>query len=63
MEIVNTLGIDIMRLLHGEEAYEYFTPIYAGDVLTSTTIVVEIYQKEKKTNPVSLWTLPFWRPT
>ncbi|MEI7590782.1 MAG: MaoC family dehydratase N-terminal domain-containing protein [Deltaproteobacteria bacterium] len=51
MEIVGTLGINLMRLLHGEEAYEYFAPIYAGDALTSLTKVVEIYQKKKKDKP------------
>ncbi|MCF8053640.1 MAG: MaoC family dehydratase N-terminal domain-containing protein [Deltaproteobacteria bacterium] len=51
MKIVADLGIDIFRLLHGEESYEYFAPIHPGDVLTSSMKVVDIYQKEKKDKP------------
>ena len=29
-----SLGINLMRVLHGEEDYEYLAPIYPGDVLT-----------------------------
>jgi len=48
---ISDLGIDLFRLLHGEEAYEYFAPIYPNDSLTSVTKVVDIYQKEKKDKP------------
>lgn len=29
-----TLGIDLTRILHGQEEYEYLAPIYPGDTLT-----------------------------
>jgi len=35
------LGIDVARILHGEEEYEYIAPIYPGDVLTGTTTLVD----------------------
>jgi acyl dehydratase len=35
------LGINVARILHGEEEYEYLAPIYPGDVLTGTTTLVE----------------------
>jgi acyl dehydratase len=51
MGVVNTLGIDLGRLLHGEEEYEYFGCVCAGDVLTSKMKVVDMYAKEKKGKP------------
>ena len=35
------LGIDVRRILHGEEEFEYIAPIYPGDVLTGTTTLVD----------------------
>jgi acyl dehydratase len=35
------LGINVARILHGEEAYEYLAPIYPNDVLTGTTTLVD----------------------
>ena len=51
MGIVNTLGINLGRLLHGEEEYEYFGSICAGDVLTGKMKVVDMYNKERKVKP------------
>jgi acyl dehydratase len=35
------MGISVMRILHGEEEYEYIAPIYPGDVLTGVMTVAE----------------------
>ncbi len=35
-EIMTEIGIDIKRLLHAKEAYEYFAPIYPGDKIKGT---------------------------
>lgn len=35
------LGLNVMRILHGEEEYEYLTPIYPGDILTGVVTIVE----------------------
>jgi acyl dehydratase len=35
------IGIDVARILHGEEEYEYLAPISPGDVLTGTTTLVD----------------------
>ena len=51
MEAANTLGINMGRLLHGEEEYEYFSSVCAGDVITGQTKVVNMYDKEKKDKP------------
>ncbi len=36
-----SLGINVARILHGEEEYEYLAPIYPNDVLTGTTTVAD----------------------
>jgi acyl dehydratase len=40
------MGIDLARLLHGEQQFEYFTPICAGDVITLQSTVTDIYDKK-----------------
>ncbi len=47
-EIVNALGIDLSRLLHSEEEYEYYGNIYAGDIITRKMKVVEMYERGKR---------------
>ncbi len=49
--MLQEVGIDLVRLLHGEEEYEYLLPIHPGDVMTGVTRVVEMYDKEKKGKP------------
>jgi acyl dehydratase len=34
------VGLNIMRILHGEEEYQYQAPIYPGDLLTGVTTIV-----------------------
>lgn len=36
-DILGKLGVDIGRILHGEQHFTYFKPIYAGDTITLTT--------------------------
>jgi acyl dehydratase len=36
-----SLGINVMRILHGEEEYEYLAPIYPGDTLTGVMTPVD----------------------
>ncbi|HOJ64159.1 MAG TPA: MaoC family dehydratase N-terminal domain-containing protein [Spirochaetota bacterium] len=36
------IGIDIKRLLHAKEEYEYFSPIYPGDILKGVMSVDSI---------------------
>lgn len=51
MPMITALGINLGRLLHGEEEYEYFKPIHPGDVITCKTKVTDMYDKEKKKKP------------
>ena len=41
-------GMDMRRVLHGEQEFEYVRPVRAGDVLTSTSEVKDTYEKEGK---------------
>jgi acyl dehydratase len=40
-EQLTSIGINVMRILHGEEEYEYLAPINAGDTLTGVTTVID----------------------
>lgn len=51
LPLIQALGIDLIRLLHGEEEYYYFGEINPGDIMTGTSKVVEMYEKEKKDKP------------
>lgn len=33
------IGVDIQKLLHAKEEYEYFSPIYPGDVIEGSVMV------------------------
>ncbi|HPR15586.1 MAG TPA: MaoC family dehydratase N-terminal domain-containing protein [Smithella sp.] len=45
--MVTALGINLKRLLHREEEYEYFGPIHAGDIITRKMKVADIIKKGK----------------
>src|SRR3546814_15127426 len=42
----NGLGVDMMRILHGEQGFTYHAPAYVGDRLTITTTTEDIYAKK-----------------
>ena len=42
----NGLGVDMARVLHGEQSFSYHQPIHAGDTLTLTTTTSDIYAKK-----------------
>lgn len=42
----NGLGIDMRRILHGEQQFTHHRPIYAGDRMTLTTTTADIYDKK-----------------
>lgn len=43
---IKTIGGDVLRLLHGEEEFEYHGLIRPGDVITGQTQVVSIEEKK-----------------
>jgi acyl dehydratase len=40
------LGMDLRRVLHGEQEFEYLRPIHPGDVLTAVTRCEKMFEKE-----------------
>ena len=40
------LGIDLRFVLHGEQAFTYHKPAFAGDVLTATPKITDVYSKK-----------------
>ena len=45
-KLTEDMGIDISRILHGEQHFEYHKPVYAGDTLTFSTEITDIYDKK-----------------
>jgi len=39
------LGVSLGKVLHGEQGFEYFLPVVAGDTVTITSQVKDIYDK------------------
>ena len=48
MRVVEALGVDLGKMLHNEEEYEYLGYVYAGDVVTCKMKVVEMYERGKR---------------
>ena len=40
------MGIDLSSVLHGEQEFTYHEMAYAGDELTSSSVVVDIFEKK-----------------
>jgi acyl dehydratase len=40
------LGIDLRKLLHAAQSFRYFAPIHAGDRLTFTSRIGNVFQKK-----------------
>ncbi|HQL00816.1 MAG TPA: MaoC family dehydratase N-terminal domain-containing protein [Smithellaceae bacterium] len=48
MGIIRELGVDVAKLLHSEEDYEYLAPICAGDTITRKMKVADMYERGRK---------------
>jgi acyl dehydratase len=46
LDAENGMGVDMRRILHGEQRFEYHRQIYAGDRVTLVTTTSEIYEKK-----------------
>ena len=40
------MGIELAKVLHGEQKFEYFVPICAGDTITLQDEITDIYDKK-----------------
>ena len=44
-DLLGVLGVDLGKVLHGEQSFEYKKLAYAGDVLRYQTVIKDIYDK------------------
>jgi acyl dehydratase len=44
--LLDTLGVPIERILHGEQSFTYHAPVCAGDVLSVESRISDIYSKK-----------------
>ena len=42
------LGINLVMVVHGEQGFEFFDVLRAGEVVTTTGSITEIYEKSQK---------------
>lgn len=45
-ESVPTVSFDLRRILHGEQEFEFFKPIFVGDLLTGTARISDVFERE-----------------
>jgi acyl dehydratase len=46
MQLIETLDIDLGKVLHGEQRFDYHVPVCAGDTLRFQSKVSDIYDKK-----------------
>jgi acyl dehydratase len=46
--LVDALGLDLSRVLHGEAAWQYVVPVRMGDTLTAKQIIKDVALREGK---------------
>lgn len=46
LPIIGLLDLDLARVLHGSQEFEYFGLIYAGDSITRQSRIIDIYHKK-----------------
>ncbi len=46
LPVLGLFDLDIARILHGAQEFEYFTPICAGDVITIKARVADVFDKK-----------------
>jgi acyl dehydratase len=44
--IFTDMGVDVSRILHGEQSFRHHKPIYAGDRITLVTETLDIFAKK-----------------
>jgi acyl dehydratase len=46
-ELLAKLDVAVSNILHGQQGFKYFKPVVAGDTVTVTSRIVEIYEKRQ----------------
>lgn len=45
-KMLDDMGIPLGRILHGEQTFEYLQPVVAGDTITVTSRISDVYDKK-----------------
>lgn len=53
-EVLQEIGVDRSRILHGEEEYEYGAEIHPDDILTGQSKLLSVEEKNGKLGPMEL---------
>lgn len=56
-EQLASIGINVMRILHSEESYEYLAAVYPGDTLTGVTTITDGKTRRSKDGTIDIITL------
>jgi acyl dehydratase len=51
--LLKELGTDVSRILHGEQEFELYRPIRAGETLLCRPKLTDIYEKSGKSGPMA----------
>ena len=46
MPALNDMGVNLQRILHGEQQFTYHAPMCAGDTITVESTFTDIYDKK-----------------
>src|SRR5436190_3722742 len=57
LEQLTSIGINVMRILHGEESYEYLAAVYPGDTLSGVTTITDGKTRRGKDSSMDIITL------
>lgn len=52
--LLGEMGADLLRVLHGEEEYEYFGLLHPGDHITGELEIVDIERKEGRSGDMDM---------
>ena len=52
-----SLGLNVVRIIHSEEEYEYLAPIYPGDTLTGVTRLADGKSRQGQGGSIDILTL------
>ncbi len=51
--MLRDLGVDISRILHGEQEFEHFKPIRPGETYLCRSRITDIYEKTGRSGPMA----------
>ncbi|HEX3642836.1 MAG TPA: MaoC family dehydratase N-terminal domain-containing protein, partial [Ktedonobacteraceae bacterium] len=57
LEQLTSIGINVMRILHGEESYEYLAAVYPGDTLSGVTTITDGKTRRSRDGSMDIITL------